>query len=398
MQQAERGLVLRVIETLTAVVTDRRVVVALTAVILSTLGWLVSKAGDIQPHETGIANDPCYVTGNKVNNQNQQACIAIQCALLAQLGLSCHPAPTPVPPTPVSTGGSTSVSTGGTSSTGGRAATGGSAATGGTSAPSTGCPIVAFPDTPAPLSAAKLAKHHHVGKRHHRHPGRAAPTLVAAGVTTCSSAQPVCDPPINQGDRGSCTGNAADAALCSLGDSADYSESVADAIYEQGTCIDNGCSIPCSCNSCKAAYCPSTDANDVGSNGSSVVQYLVDIGKLKSYTTADTTAQLLTCLATPGRAAVIEVDWYNSQFTTNSDGKIVVTTSSGLAGGHELFAWAYDAARNGVWVHNSWGLWGQCYRSQETSATPTDGTGCGYGWIAVSDLTKLNFDADCLSL
>jgi hypothetical protein len=129
-----------------------------------------------------------------------------------------------------------------------------------------------------------------------------------------------------------------------------------------------------------------------------VAQYLVDAGKIKSYTTADTTSQLLTCLATPGRAAVIGVDWYDSQFSPNSDGKIVVTISSGLAGGHDLFAWAYDATRNGVWVKNSWGLWGQCYRSQETSATSTDGTGCGYGWIAVSDLAKLNFDADCLSL
>jgi hypothetical protein len=206
----------------------------------------------------------------------------------------------------------------------------------------------------------------------------------------------VCDPPLNQGQRGSCTGNASDGALCSLGDSTDYNENEADTIYENGTCIDNGCTVPCTCTSCTVGYCPTTDANDNGSDGSGVSQYLLDIGKIKSYTTADTTSQLLACLSNPDSAAVIGVDWYNSQFNTNSDGRIIVNTSSGLAGGHELFVTGYDAQRGGVWVHNSWGLWGQCYKAQENANTPNDGTGCGYGWIALIDLVKLNFDGDCL--
>ena len=287
--------------------------------------------------------------------------------------IACTPVPVPVPG-PVTPG------TGGAPSTGGSSATGGAA-----------CAPVAFPDTPSPASNARTARRHHMPKRHFRKPGRALPTPQVAH--TCSVFDHYCDPPLNQGDTGSCTGNAADAALCSLGDAADYNETVARTIYENGTCIDNGCATPCTCASCPAAFCPDTNANDTGSNGSSVAQYLVNTGKIKAYTTADTIADLLSCLSTPGRAAIIGVTWYNSMFTPNSDGRIVVTASSGAVGGHQLFAAAYDAQRGGVWVHNSWGLWGQCFGTSKNS----DGTGCGWGWISMDDLVTLQFDADCLA-
>ena len=103
IKDAERNFLVQFFATLTAFVTDKRILAMLVAAGLAWGGWLTSKAGDIQPPAVGVANDPCYVTGKQVNNQNQQACMAIQCALLASLGLSCHqvvPAPIPVPPTP----------------------------------------------------------------------------------------------------------------------------------------------------------------------------------------------------------------------------------------------------------------------------------------------------------
>ncbi|MGW9029905.1 hypothetical protein ACWGQ5_38540 [Streptomyces sp. NPDC055722] len=43
-------------------------------------------------------------------------------------------------------------------------------------------------------------------------------------------------------------------------------------------------------------------------------------------------------------------------FDPKSDGQIIVDTTSGLAGGHELLVREYDAVNDLVWVDNSSGL------------------------------------------
>lgn len=296
------------------------------------------------------------------------------------------------------TGGAAGAPTvlGGMAATGGRSsATGGSRATGGMSA--TGgstCVAVAFPDVAAPVSATKLAKHPKLGRRHHRVPGRALPTATAANV--CSTFwNPLNWTPLDQGDTGSCTGNASVGAISTTPYTSDAHDNETDArtAYQGGTCIDNGCSIPCTCASCPKAFCPNTGANDTGSNGSSVLSWMENAGWVKGYTTADTTTQLIACLQTG--PAIIGVDWYNSMFSTDKTGTLPVTTSSGLAGGHELRVVGYDAGKAQVIIDNSWGLWGWCFVSRETVTTTTLGTGCGFARINVADLTKLNFDGDC---
>ena len=300
-------------------------------------------------------------------------------------------------------GGSGPISTGGAKSTGGSRATGGKTATGGANpiagSPATGglastggtsscAPIVLPTRANATPEALKMAKHHRFHARHHRRPGRAPATREATSL--CSATHLANCSTLDQGETGSCTGNAHVMAISTqpFVGSAHCNETDARTAYAGGTCIDNGCQVPCTCASCKAAFCPATNANDTGSQTGSVAQWLVDVGWLGSFTTADTIATLESCLARG--PAVIGIDFYNSMMTPTANGQLQVATASGLAGGHDMNAAILDlthavAPVDAVWVHNSWGdSWGWCLGSE-----------CGYAWIAVTDLPKLHFDGDC---
>jgi hypothetical protein len=294
-------------------------------------------------------------------------------------------------PSDTGTASATSTSTGTASATATPSGTGTATAT---ATASSTCKLVIYPSKPAPVTIGKQAPHHKLTGRHHRQPGRARATATVASF--CSSwLSPNSRKPLNQVD-GSCTGHMGVGLISTapwIG-VVHFNESDALAAYQGGTCLDNGCAFPCTCASCPKAYCPETHANDVGSNGSSVLQWMVNKGWLKGYTTADTTSQLIACLA--DRPAGIGVDWYNSMWDTNtSTGEIQVSLASGFVGGHEPYAVSYDAIKSRVWIYNSWGKWGWCFPDQETESTSSDGTGCGYGWISVSNLPKLKFDGDC---
>jgi hypothetical protein len=223
-----------------------------------------------------------------------------------------------------------------------------------------------------------------------------ATAFYGAAVVQCDVAHfPNSTTPLNQGKYGACTGCASDGVISSAPfvGFPHFNLTTALQIYQGGTCKDNGCTFPCTCASCPAAFCPATGANDNGSQGSSVFDYLVYMGWMKGYVTADTTTDLLAGLSYS--ACEMGIDYYYSMMTPAANGRLVVTISSGIAGGHELNVVGYRSDFQGVVIRNSWGPWGQCYPNQETSNTSKDGTGCGFAWIAVSDLPTLNFDADC---
>lgn len=298
------------------------------------------------------------------------------------------PSPSPTPtPTPISTGGS--FATGGSASTGGSpAATGGSKPCATTVWPSA---MITLPKT------AKVVQHKFI-ERHFRPQGRAMSAIAyyGAAAVQCDCAHfPNSTTPLNQGNYGACTGCASDGVISSAPfvGFPHFNLTTALQIYQGGSCVDNGCSLPCTCASCSKAFCPSTGANDNGSQGSSVFTYLISQGWLKGFVTADTTADLIAGLA--HSECEIGIDYLNSMMNPGSNGQLVVTLSSGVAGGHELAVVGYRSDFKGIVIRNSWGPWGQCYPSQETANTPTTGEGCGYAWIALSDLPTLNFDADC---
>lgn len=302
------------------------------------------------------------------------------------------PTPGPIPPNPDAGGQS---STGGSVSPSPTAGSGGQSARGGTSnAGAPTCPIVNYPDTPLPRTLAKKTVKHKLPPRHFRPRGRAKALAIAA-IKCSGGALPLVLTPLDQID-GSCTGAASVGMISSPPFITSNHFNIPDSLlaYQGGTCEDNDCAV-CDCDQCPAAYCPSTHANDFGSNGGSVLKWMVDRKWLTGSLAADTTDALLTGLAA-NKTCVIGVDWRDSMWEVDpKTGEIRVDMNSPLVGGHEMHATFSDVPRGRVWVRNSWGAWGMCFKQQMTAKSATDGTGCGYGWISVKNLSLLRFDGDC---
>jgi hypothetical protein len=189
-------------------------------------------------------------------------------------------------------------------------------------------------------------------------------------------------PILDQGQLGSCTGNALTGALgtdsagrtatAQIAVKADskgiftagtytLDEQFAVMAYELNTRLDN----------IHGQYKP----DDTGSSGPACGKTAQQLGVATGYTHAFSYDALRSALQTG--PALIGIPWYQSMFDPKSDGQIVVDTASGLAGGHELMVREYDAVNDLVWVDNSWGLsWGVN----------------GRGYFAGADLRKLLSD------
>jgi len=310
------------------------------------------------------------------------------------LMVGCLKPPQPIPPVPSSggvppipnitggSGGSSPITIGGTSPI---QPTAGSA----------GCPVVSYPDTPLPQTLAKKVIRRKLPPRHFRPHGRAKHFTTTLPVQCSGGAIPLIPTPLDQID-GSCTGAASVGMISAPPFASSVHFNIPDSLlaYQGGTCEDNNCAI-CDCNHCPGAYCPATHANDVGSNGSSVARWMVENKWLSGYLTADTTDSLMAGLSS-NKTCIIGVDWLDSMWTPDAvTGEIRVDVNTALQGGHEMHAVFNDIQHGRVWMRNSWGAWGWCFKKLMTPKSPIDGTGCGYGWISVKNLTMLRFDGDC---
>jgi hypothetical protein len=183
---------------------------------------------------------------------------------------------------------------------------------------------------------------------------------------------------LDQGQLGSCTGNAATGILgtdsagrtatatvtiSAAGAAASHGlftagehqldETFAVALYSLATILDG---VP-------GQYPP----NDTGSSGIGVAKALKALGLAASYSHAFSLQALASALQTS--PVMIGIPWLNSMFNPASDGRIRVDESSGVAGGHEIEIAAYDAATDEYWLTNSWGTsWGQQGRGYLTAA------------------------------
>jgi hypothetical protein len=177
-------------------------------------------------------------------------------------------------------------------------------------------------------------------------------------------------PILDQGQLGSCTGNAAcgllgtDSAgrtatgtvtISAAGAAASHGlfvvgehvldERFAVSLYSLATVLD---SIP-------GSYPP----QDTGSSGLGVAKALKALGLATSYTHAFTLAAVASALQSG--PVLLGTIWLNSMFSpAAADGRIPVDRASAVAGGHELEITGWDAATDRYWLTNSWGAsWGQ---------------------------------------
>jgi hypothetical protein len=153
-------------------------------------------------------------------------------------------------------------------------------------------------------------------------------------------------PAFDQGELGSCTGNAMAGTLMTeplWKKSRSLTEKDAVALYKAATHLD---AIP-------GVYPPS----DTGSSGLAVMKAAVQKHYITGYAHTFSLDQLLGSLVRfPG---IIGVNWYDSFDVPRSDGECRLTRSASIRGGHEVQLFGIDVKKKQVWCYNSWGpKWG----------------------------------------
>jgi hypothetical protein len=173
-------------------------------------------------------------------------------------------------------------------------------------------------------------------------------------------------PILDQGDLGSCTGNAAVGALGSgrlwdgllLADRPRLDEAMARQLYSEATKLD--------------PFPGSWPPDDTGSDGLSVAKACQRAGFIGAYRHAFSLTDFLAALQQ--QPVIVGTTWYQSMFTPSTAGLLTVEVSSGAAGGHEYVARRYDATNSLIGFDNSWGTsWGAA----------------GSFWIRVADFQLL---------
>jgi hypothetical protein len=202
---------------------------------------------------------------------------------------------------------------------------------------------------------------------HHDDRSRAYP-FDTAGIEIVSAVHTRHTPILDQGQAGSCTGNAGVGALATdplfaalTGvDTRPYSldEYGAVRLYSDAEMLDGD-----------GPYPP----NDNGSSGLSIAKVLARRGLIGGYRHTFTLTDTLKALAvTP---VLLGVTWYERMSAPDPDGR--VHPGGQVAGGHEIVAREIDTTNGRVWFDNSWGAgWGVN----------------GRGWFTFDDLGTLLAD------
>lgn len=190
-------------------------------------------------------------------------------------------------------------------------------------------------------------------------------------------------PILDQGQLGSCTGNAGTGVLGT--DSAGRTASTTVTITPGGAAASHGLFVAGTyildeafavslyklatiLDGVSGTYPP----DDTGSTGLGVAKALKALGLAGAYTHAFSIAALNSALQSG--PVMIGIEWLRSMFDTATDGRILLDKSSPVDGGHELELSKFDASTGEYWVPNSWNTsWGDA----------------GWGYLTTADLTWL---------
>jgi hypothetical protein len=190
-----------------------------------------------------------------------------------------------------------------------------------------------------PSTDPRLKRHINHDERSRRYPWRERSRLLS------SVRHPRRIPVLDQGNLGSCTGNA---GIGCMGTDPFYAtvqapkftenEPGAVALYSAATVADD--------------YPGQYPPDDTGSDGLSIAKVLTASGEISGYQHALSLAAMLDALQT--YPVIVGINWYEDMFSPSASG--VVSITGALAGGHEIVADEYDAARSLIGFTNSWGL------------------------------------------
>jgi hypothetical protein len=150
-------------------------------------------------------------------------------------------------------------------------------------------------------------------------------------------------PILDQGQLGSCTGNAAvgvlgtDPFVTTVPSVGALTEAFAVKVYSDATKLD--------------PYGGTYPPTDTGSDGLSVAKVLKNLGLISGYQHATSLAAVLTALQ--DKPVIVGTKWLSSMFTPASDGRINISGSN--EGGHEYEIDEIDVENRRLWMDQSWG-------------------------------------------
>ena len=156
-------------------------------------------------------------------------------------------------------------------------------------------------------------------------------------------------PTYDQGQLGSCVGNAVSGAVMTSPyfdqlTGITLTEQDAISVYSDATKID----------SAPGQYPPT----DTGSDGISGAKIAVTRGWISGYQHAFTLNDALAALSTHG-PVIVGTNWYSGMFNPTTDGELTINAGDSIAGGHEYILDEIDVPNQRVWMQNSWGTsWG----------------------------------------
>lgn len=196
--------------------------------------------------------------------------------------------------------------------------------------------------------------------RHVRHDPRSLAYQVVAGPrgALVSVRHQRFIPVLDQGELGSCTGNAAEGALgtsplfealpagnlSNPTPDADTDEDQAVALYSAATALDD--------------YDGEYPPDDTGSDGLSVAKAAQAAGLISGYTHATSLDAALTALA--AGPVIAGINWYSSFDEPDRTGRISIKRGAYVRGGHEICLDELDVENRLIGFTNSWGeSWGQ---------------------------------------
>jgi len=150
----------------------------------------------------------------------------------------------------------------------------------------------------------------------------------------------------NQGNLGSCTGNAMAGSLMTdplYAAGRHLTEKDAVSLYEKATTLD--------------PYPGQYPPTDTGSSGLAVAKAAKQAGYISSYQHAFGLQQALGALVVG--PVITGVKWYTSFDTPEATGEILLTPDATVRGGHEFEVNGIDVEQKRVWCVQSWGpTWG----------------------------------------
>ncbi len=151
---------------------------------------------------------------------------------------------------------------------------------------------------------------------------------------------------LQQGELGSCTGNAMVGVLMTeplwvKGRKLDEDDAIA--LYKAATRLDD----------ISGVYPP----HDTGSSGLGVMKAAVKAKYITGYAHSFSLEHLLGSLSV--RPGILGINWYSSFDSPKATGECALTAAAKLRGGHEVQMFGIDAKKERVWCYNSWGpKWG----------------------------------------